>query len=322
MPPKRKRPQGPQAARPDLNKRSRKAVQASRLLDLPPELRDHIYGFLLPSRIRGAVFVQASGTGTSKAHHVSSYRPQRLSQVCRTIRAEISGYVSRRSHCTAKYVHFLADDFNFSALEAYLSLVNRKSDGGLGGFKSTVVAPGMTPETPRTLIVHLALSKRWCEAPEMKHFTSWAKFVRTTANASETEDIAEYRFEAVQDKELAASTMQLLTRRSHGHGKEWTDIGNAFLRWLRYDGSEKVEKWFAAQVLWKKELDAGFRYLREDYFNGMEEDGGEALRAPDNLQEEGAPPSSCYEAFESERRSIPMYKRSISLDVLISSSAG
>ncbi|KAK4897153.1 hypothetical protein LTR27_005046 [Elasticomyces elasticus] len=84
-----------------------------------------------------------------------------------------------------------------------------------------------------------------------------------------------------EDEKLATSVMGLMG--SQGYGKEWMDISHAYLRWARFGGSETKERWFNDQYRFQKKLDAGLAELQKQDLNAMPEDGGEAIRAPDDL---------------------------------------
>ncbi|TKA68339.1 hypothetical protein B0A55_09342 [Friedmanniomyces simplex] len=280
MPPRRLLSRGLPAPIPNLNKPRRGATQTSRFFTLPQELSDMIYAYLLPQTIDCAL-VQAAGKGRSKNHHVSASPPLALSQVCKQLRLEICNLTRARSLLEAIYICFYAHDLSFYALEGYLTLVAKRKANGLAGFKSH----GNSPYISNKLILRITLSKRWCVDPNPESLVSWSKFVRNTPGISEAEQLGEYRFYEVEDKELAVAVMN---RSAAGPGidKEVRQISLAFSNWHMFRGNRQREKWFATEVhKWGKLMRGETRPPSRDYTNDADDERMPLWTPSDNEKE-------------------------------------
>ncbi|TKA67272.1 hypothetical protein B0A55_09420 [Friedmanniomyces simplex] len=280
MPPRRLPSRGLPAPIPNLNKPRRGATQTSRFFTLPQELSDMIYAYLLPQTIDCAL-VQAAGKGRSKSHHVSASRPLALSQVCKQLRLESSNLTRKRSLLEASDICFYAHDLSFYALEGYLTLVAKMKADGLASFKSR----GDSPYVTNRLILRITLTKKWCVDPNPESLVSWSKFVRNTPGISKAEQLGEYRFYEVEDKELAVAAM---ARSAAGPGidKEVLHINQAFTRWHMFRGNRQKEKWFATEVHRQSNLDSGeVEPTKKDYMKDAEEEMMPLWTPSDNEKE-------------------------------------
>ncbi|KAK3114801.1 hypothetical protein LTR53_006497 [Teratosphaeriaceae sp. CCFEE 6253] len=270
MPPASRRLQASSRAFPDLNTPRHKFAQTSRLLTIPPELRAIMFDHLLPQHVH-AVLVQPSGKGSSKAHHLSAYDGvhgmQRLGQACRQLRSESSQLVGVRSYSSAREVLFVTKDIYFRALEGYLTLVSQRSVGGLAAF--------MAGSATRELTIEIKLPREWCNQQELKHFSSWVKFIRDTAQVTEAEEFAFYRFVKPENKKLAVSVMDGLSALKQ-NGKEWSKVWLAFVRWYRFRGAAG-EAMARDMAIAQQRLDNGMVYGRELHAGDIGEDGGRGI---------------------------------------------
>ncbi|KAK0934585.1 hypothetical protein LTR29_013851 [Friedmanniomyces endolithicus] len=203
----------------DLDKPRRGASQTSRWLTLhytlSQELRDMIYGYLLP---------------------------QTIDDVLR-LREDVSYTIAHRSLKEATKICYYAHDFNFYALESYLTRVAPKRTGGLASLRVLRVDPNITNK----LNVHITVSKSWCRNTDLTSLTSWSKFVRDKANLAQNEQLADYHFSEIEDKEVAVAAMGGFASGANPE-KEKLSIGRAFYRWHMFRGDKNREKWFAEEV--------------------------------------------------------------------------
>ncbi|KAK0942487.1 hypothetical protein LTR29_005908 [Friedmanniomyces endolithicus] len=230
----------------DLDKPRRSASQTSPWFTLhytlPQELRDMIYEYLLPQTIDD-VLVQAADHGRSTNHVVSTKPRISLIQVCKRLRGDVSDTITKRSLKEATRICYDAHDFNFYALESYLTLVAPKRAGGLASLKVLRVDPSITNK----LNVHITVSKRWCRNTDLTSLNSWSKFVRDKAKLAEDEQLADYHFSEIEDKEVAVAAMGGFASGATPE-KEKLSIGRAFYRWHMFRGDKNREKWFAEEV--------------------------------------------------------------------------
>ncbi|KAK3641084.1 hypothetical protein LTR56_011530 [Elasticomyces elasticus] len=273
MPPKRTRVQRSRTQAP-----KRRPQQTSRFFSIPVELRDHIYEYLLPQTM-DVILVQPTGKGLSQNHHVSPYQPLPLSQVCEQIRNEVSARAKAQSFGEVVSVCFHAYDFNFSALQGYLTMLANKDPARLSSFKRNGALV-----TTHTLIVQLSVSDAWCKNPETQSLTNWSKFVRDTASVSATETLAEYQFSEVEDKDVVRDALSLLAAGPEPD-KEALQIAQAFSRWYMFRGDKARERWFAKEVR-RQEQEAMGLVDRRVLHNRATHDEHEALWAPEFNEEE------------------------------------
>ncbi|KAK0343273.1 hypothetical protein LTR94_018933 [Friedmanniomyces endolithicus] len=210
----------------DLDKPRRGASQTSPWLTLhytlSQELRDMIYGYLLPLTIDD-VLVQAADHGRSRNYVVSANSRIPLIQVCKRLREDVSYTIAHRSLKEATRICYYAHDFNFYALESYLTRVAPKRAGGLASLRVLRVDPNITNK----LNVHITVSKRWCRSTDLTSLTSWSN--------------------EIEDKEVAVAAMGGFASGANPE-KEKLSIGRAFYRWHMFRGDKNREKWFAEEV--------------------------------------------------------------------------
>ncbi|KAK5745456.1 hypothetical protein LTR17_001326 [Elasticomyces elasticus] len=242
MAPRRSRAQRQPAPAPDLNQPRRRAVQTSRLFTLPPEVRDEIYQYLLPQTL-DVIFVQATGKGRSKNHHISTRQALPISRVCKQVRREVSVRAVAQSVLQVTNLCFYAYDFNFSALQGYLAILAARNPVRLANFLHN----GNALNTAHTLIVHLTISTAWCEEPNVASLTDWSRFVRGTVMATNTQEFAEYHFVEVEDKEIANDSLILLASGPQPD-KEVLQISHALSRWYMFRGNRAREQWFMREI--------------------------------------------------------------------------
>ncbi|KAK0844198.1 hypothetical protein LTR03_008221 [Friedmanniomyces endolithicus] len=230
----------------DLDKPRRGASQTSPWLTLhytlSQELRDMIYGYLLPLTIDD-VLVQAADHGRSRNYVVSANSRIPLIQVCKRLREDVSYTIAHRSLKEATRICYYAHDFNFYALESYLTRVAPKRAGGLASLRVLRVDSNITNK----LNVHITVSKRWCRSTDLTSLTSWSKFVRDMAELAGNEQLADYHFSEIEDKEVAVAAMGGFASGANPE-KEKLSIGRAFYRWHMFRGDKNREKWFAEEV--------------------------------------------------------------------------